>query len=72
MQHKYGIGLMYCVFLVVLAACANPRMDDPNYRRAYQECDYEAARAAAGGRTMADRVGDRVDLRNRCLALKGY
>lgn len=58
--------------LLLLAACQDPRMSDPTFARANQECDYEAAKASANLPTMADRVSERVDLRRRCMALRGY
>ena len=63
------------VLVLLVAGCVapDPRFDtDPVFRQASLECDYEAQKASAGGRTMADRVGDRVYIYKACMRLRGY
>jgi hypothetical protein len=40
--------------------------------RGYDECEYQANLATAGPGSMADHVGDRVDLITRCMTLRGF
>ncbi len=60
------------ILLLPLAACAHPQANEPAYRQAFNECDYESAKATASALSVADRVANRVDLNKRCMALKGY
>lgn len=62
------------VILLALAGCApqQQRYVSAAEAQAGRECDFEAEKAAAGGRTMADRVTDRVFVRHACMRAKGY
>lgn len=44
----------------------------PAARQAQLDCDFEAEKASAGGRTMADRVGDKIYVFRACMRAKGY
>jgi len=63
------------VALALLAGCMapDPRFDsDPVFRQASLECRFEAEKATASGRTMADRVSGHISVYQSCMRVKGY
>ena len=69
--------LISLLFILTVSGCATGHWthahgDPVRFERDNLECDYEAQKASAGGRTMADRVSDRVYLRQACMQVRGY
>ena len=70
-------SLTALLLLALLGGCATGQWthahnDAARFERDRAECNYEAEKASSGGRTMADRVGDRVYIVRSCLQLRGY